>query len=157
MSKDYYVKETARIGKGLFVGKNFAKDEFILFIEGKVVETNDHSSFPQEVQDHWFPFDRNKYVLPQAPWMYLNHSCDPNAGIKNNREIVAMRSIKKGEEITIDYAMNSNDEWTMECNCGSPKCRKLIGHFNMLDEETKLRYLDYVCDFLREDYLKSRP
>ncbi len=36
--------------------------------------------------------------------MYMNHSCDPNAGIINDRKLVASKDIHKGGEITIDYS-----------------------------------------------------
>lgn len=78
--------------------------------------------------------------------MYLNHSCEPNAGIKNNRHLVAMRPIKKGEEIVFDYAMNNIDGWKMECECGSKNCRKVVLTFDALDNETKEKYRDYVLD-----------
>ena len=63
-----------------------------------------------------------------------------------------MRLIKKGVEITFDYAMNNIDNWKMECNCGSKNCRKVISTFDVLDEKTKKKYLDYVLDCIRKKY-----
>ena len=158
MSKNVIVKETRNKGKGVFALKNFKKDEFILHIDGEVVETNNPSSFSKEIQDHWFPFDKkgnkHKYLLPKSPWKYMNHSCNPNTGIKNNRDYVAMRPIKKGEEIVTDYAMNNIDDWTMKCKCGSKNCRKIISTFDVLDDKTKKKYLSYVIDYIRDKYLK---
>jgi len=164
--KNYIIKRTKAKGKGVFALKNFRKDEIVLHIDGEVVETDNPSSFPKKIQDHWFPFDKRgnkaKYVLPKSPWKYLNHSCNPNAGIKNNRDIVAMRPIKKGEEIVFDYAMNnfdymmSNiDNWKMKCSCGSKNCRGLISTFDILDNKTKKKYLNYVIDCIKEQYLRS--
>ncbi len=150
------IKETTNIGKGIFASRDFKKDELILHIEGEIIETEDISSVPSEIQEHWFPFDikgkKKRYVLPELPWKYLNHSCNPNAGIKNNRNIVALRPIKKGEEIVFDYAMNNIDNWTMKCNCGSKKCRKIISTFDVLDEDTKKKYRDYVLDCINEAF-----
>lgn len=148
------VKKSKLHGKGVFALKGFEKDEFILHIDGKVIKTNNPSSLPRDVQDHCFPFDKRSdvgyYVLPKSPWRYLNHSCDPNAGIKNNRNIVAMRRIKKGEEITFDYAMNNIDNWIMKCECGSKKCRKVISTFDVLDKQTRKKYAPYVIDWIRD-------
>lgn len=159
MTKNVTVKESKINGKGVFASRDFNKDEFILRIDGEIVETDNPSSFPKEIQNHWFPFDRkgktHKYFLPASPWKYLNHSCNPNAGIKNNREIVAIRPIKKGEEITFDYAMNNIDEWKMKCKCGSENCRKIISAFNALDDKTKKKYSNYVIDYIREKYLQK--
>ena len=154
MSENIIVKDSGKKGKGVFALKDFKKDEVIIHITGKVVETDNPSSFSKEIQNHWFPFDKkgkfHKYVLPESPWMYLNHSCNPNAGIKNNRDIVAMRDIKKGEEIVFDYAMNNIDNWTMECKCGSKNCRKIISTFDKLDKETRKKYFPYVIDWLKK-------
>jgi len=150
---DITIKESGEKGKGVFALKDFKKDEIILHIDGGVIETDNPDSLPKDIQDHCFPFDKKgkvrKYVLPKSPWKYLNHSCNPNAGIKNNRDIVAMKSIKKGDEITFDYAMNNIDNWTMECNCGSKDCRKVISTFGVLDEKTKKKYSDYVLDCIK--------
>lgn len=155
MTDDVYIGDTGKLGKGVFAGRDFAVDDLVLVVKGKVVEVGDASELSQFDQDHCFPVGWNKYVLPQPPWMYLNHSCNPNAGIRNNREIVAMRPIAKGEEITIDYAMNNNDEWTIECHCGEPNCRRIIGGFDLLDVETKKRYRGYVSTFIAEKFYKG--
>lgn len=158
--KSYIIKRTTVKGKGVFALKNFKKDEIIFHIDGEVVETDNPSSLPKKIQDHCFPFDKRdnkgyKYVLPKSPWKYLNHSCNPNAGIKNNRDIVAMRPIKKGEEIVFDYAMNNIDTWKMKCSCGSKNCRKIISTFDVLDDETKRKYKNYVLDCIRDKYLSD--
>src|SRR6266849_31294 len=51
---------------------------------------------------------------------FLNHSCDGNGGFNDDGDFVASRSIKKGEELTYDYALaESNPNFLMECKCGS--------------------------------------
>ena len=62
---------------------------------------------------------------------YMNHSCDPNARHEYLTDtvyrIVAVRPIRVGEQITIDYATidQDNDDEPFECLCGSSKCRKV--------------------------------
>lgn len=148
------IKNTENKGMGIFANKKFSKDEFILYVDGEVVEMDDSSKLSQFDQDHCFPFDDHRYVMPKEPWMYLNHSCSPNAGIKENRTIVAMMEINIGEEITIDYSMNNNEDWTMECKCGARNCRKIIGNFGTLDKEIQRRYYHYIPDFIRRQYFK---
>lgn len=58
---------------------------------------------------------------------HLNHSCDPNVGLDKDYNFVAMRNIKKGEELCWDYAYDeTNPEFSMTCCCKSTKCRKVI-------------------------------
>jgi len=163
MDKNIIIKQINNRGKGVFALKDFKKDEFILYIDGKIIETNNPSSLQKNIQNHYFPIGQNgkkrKYVLPKSPWKYLNHSCNPNAGIKNNRNIIAMKQIKKGEEIVFDYAMNNHknviDKWKMKCNCGSKNCRKIISTFDVLDNKTKKKYINYVIDCIKKQYFNE--
>jgi hypothetical protein len=59
-------------------------------------------------------------------WAPQNHSCDPNTKLRG-LDLVAARDIRRGEELTIDYASFENPEAAMfECSCGTTKCRGLI-------------------------------
>jgi len=156
MVKNIEIRLAGKKGKGIFALKNFKKDEFILYINGRIAETDNPSSLSKDIQNHCFPLGKKnkkyQYILPKSPWKYLNHSCNPNSGIKNNRNIVAMKDIKKGEEIVMDYAMDNIDNWTMKCRCGSKNCRKIISTFDQLDEKTKKKYLPYVNSWVKEKY-----
>jgi SET domain-containing protein len=54
--------------------------------------------------DRYVQVDKNKYLGPSGDFDDLvNHSCNPNSGlkIKNKKAIlIAIKNIKKGEEIT---------------------------------------------------------
>jgi uncharacterized protein len=59
---------------------------------------------------------------------YINHSCQPNSYMKilyDHILFIALRDIKPGEEITIDYesTLHSNKK---RCTCGAPSCRGII-------------------------------
>ena len=59
------------------------------------------------------------------PMRYTNHSCKPNARlcIRQGRvEFYALRAIKPGEEITVDYG-ETHHEGRLRCACGAPGCR----------------------------------
>ncbi len=56
---------------------------------------------------------------------YTNHSCKPNAQlvIRNGRvEFYALRAIRAGEEITVDYGETHHDG-RLPCRCGAVGCR----------------------------------
>lgn len=60
---------------------------------------------------------------------YLNHSCDPNVGLRDAISIVAIRDIPAGEELVIDYTFWECDStWKLKnvCNCGGWNCRKNV-------------------------------
>jgi D-alanine-D-alanine ligase len=59
-------------------------------------------------------------------WAPQNHSCDPNTAF-DGLDVLAIRDIKKDEELTLDYAqfLDENME-PFQCQCGSKNCRGLI-------------------------------
>jgi hypothetical protein len=58
---------------------------------------------------------------------YMNHSCEPNVGFDDIGNFVAMRDIVNGEELTWDYSFNeTNPNFIMQCECGTPSCRRAI-------------------------------
>jgi uncharacterized protein len=59
---------------------------------------------------------------------FINHSCDPNTFmrvLKNRVEFYALRSIKKGQELSCDYG-ETHHEGTLPCKCGAKNCRGFI-------------------------------
>jgi SET domain-containing protein len=59
---------------------------------------------------------------------YINHSCEPNAFMKviyDHILFIALRDIKPGEEITIDYESTLHSD-SKRCVCGARTCRGTI-------------------------------
>lgn len=74
----------------------------------------------------------------------INHSCSPNSGIKIHGKkaiLIAIRNIKKNEEITCDYSTITNDNWKMKCRCESKNCRKVIKKFKTLPKRLQNKYI----------------
>jgi SET domain-containing protein len=59
---------------------------------------------------------------------YINHSCAPNSFMKilyGYVQFYALRDIRPGEEITIDYETTLHSD-TKRCYCGAQTCRGTI-------------------------------
>jgi hypothetical protein len=75
----------------------------------------------------------NEYIDTLAPGVFVNHSCAPNTGIRNDRDLVALRDIQPGEEIRYDYSTTMDEKsFTMRCRCGAPGCRQVVTDFSEL-------------------------
>jgi uncharacterized protein len=84
----------------------------------------------------------------------LNHSCQPNVGIREQISFVAMHDIPSGSELTIDYAMIDSDPGErMECSCGSPECRKVVTGSDWQLPELRRRYAGYFSRYIEERFL----
>ncbi len=59
-------------------------------------------------------------------WAPQNHSCDPNTAY-SGLNLIALRDIRCGEELTVDYGMFGNpDAAPFTCSCGAENCRGRI-------------------------------
>jgi len=59
---------------------------------------------------------------------FVNHSCQPNSRLSQIRGhliFFALRDIKPGEEILLDYEESYHDD-SKRCRCGAPNCRGRI-------------------------------
>ena len=113
-------------GRGLRVVEPISAGEVIAVKGGHIVSTAEHLQLPDPLPNPRYrsptiwcssPVTTTEY---EAVMLYINHSCDPNVGIRGNIVFVAMRDVDTGEELTIDYAMIDDNDGAMACTCGSP-------------------------------------
>lgn len=72
---------------------------------------------------------------------FLNHSCAGNVGFNELGEVVALRAVPPGEELTYDYALCdvTIDPLIEHCSCGSADCRGRISGLDWRDDDWWLR------------------
>jgi uncharacterized protein len=164
MNPKLEIRETGKIGKGVFVKTGtIEKDEMLFVMGGSILTIEDENNLsgvvedkPIEISEYFSIGPRNAAELKRMPQHYVNHSCNPNAGFKGQIFMVAMREIMTGEDIAYDYAMvmHSNPEstsfFTMQCLCGQPNCRGVITEDDWQRPELQHRYNGYFQWFLQE-------
>lgn len=117
-------------GLGVFAQSNFTRGDLIGIVTGGHLEDPDHGS------DYCIDLGDGISLEPDAPFRFLNHSCEPNcellvidserAGVYPELHVEAIRPISPGEQLTIDYAWPA--EQAIECGCRSQRCRGWIVH-----------------------------
>lgn len=74
----------------------------------------------------------------------MNQSCQPNVGFNAGDDFVAMRAIKRGEELCWDYGFaEGNPNFRMKCRCGAVDCRGVVTGKDwqrLKSDPNKLRY-----------------
>jgi uncharacterized protein len=99
--------------------------------------------------DGFIPPDKFDFNRLSVEW-YLNHSCNGNVGFNEEGDFVARRPIKKGDELTYDYALaESNPRFRMECRCDTAHCRRVITGNDWKDAAFREKNLDYMLPRLR--------
>lgn len=157
------ILKNAKFGKGVFAQRKFFSGEKILEFHGKTFTFEELPKPYESVSDHYMQIGETLYMGPSGEFDdYLNHSCEPNSGIRGEGGallLIAIRDIAPGEEITWDYSthLHENFGWTMECGCASTNCRKVIGDFQHLPPELQKRYLNMgiVIPFIAKKYSKN--
>jgi uncharacterized protein len=156
MPAKFEVKKSGSIGKGLFATTLINKDEQILEFTGSVISFENN---PQKIQDQLgnpLQIGPNEYIDIAEPGVLANHSCLPNAGIRNDRFLIAFEDILPGQEILYDYSTTMDeDSWTLDCKCGNSNCRNIITDFKYLPQDLQKKYfeLNVVQSFIREKLL----
>lgn len=143
------VKES-KFGKGIFATRNISQGSIIVAIKGQKLNFSDSLDLGDR-ESYCLQVGLDKYIIPEPPFLYSNHSCDPNSGINIKLELFALRSIEEDEELLWDYSSSMLERhWTMHCHCGSPSCRQVITDFDLLPVDTQERYrrLGIVLPFI---------
>ena len=84
----------------------------------------------------------NRHIDTQPPAVFVNHSCEQNAGIRGDKCLVALRAISRGDEIRFDYStMMEEQSFTMNCRCGTVGCRRVVTDFSTLPCAVRRRYI----------------
>jgi uncharacterized protein len=146
--KNLYLCRTNDTGQGLFTKVNFKKGDLIFTWEGVLKK----GRYPYYVGDRWLQIEKYQWIAPHInnPGWYINHSCNPNSGIKNSVEIVAMKNISKNEEVTFDYSTSESENgWYLICGCANKNCRRIIRSYRFLSTELKLKYRDFISEYLK--------
>jgi SET domain len=115
------------------------------------------AAFCISTPDGFIPPDKLDFNRLSVEW-YLNHSCDGNVGFDEDGDFVARRAVRKGDELTYDYALaESNPLFRKECRCGSAHCRRVITGNDWKDPGFREKNFDYMLPRLRRISDIGRP
>jgi hypothetical protein len=130
---DTFVSPTSK-GMGLFANRNFQRGEILWIIDDNDIKISlaDYLAFDeiqrQKLNIYSYIDFYHRVIIPWDEGKYINHGCEPNLTgvIQYDNISVALKDIKKGEEIVEDYSYYFGHFETFECLCGSYQCRKII-------------------------------
>jgi hypothetical protein len=133
--------------EGVFATRDFATGETVLLgVPGRPAPAN-HS--------HANQVSPTAFVFEDGLGPKVNHSCDPNCGVRSNPAVdgfdfVALRPIARDDEITFDYAMRNYviEHFPPRCLCGAAACRGTITGWKDLPAERKAAYGELVAPYL---------
>lgn len=138
--------------KGVFARVLISEGELLALWGGEVIDGEKLSRLPRVVRRLSLQIEENLFFLSssQGPADWINHSCDPNAGVQGQAALFALRQIFSGEEICFDYAMTDGSPYDeFDCHCGSPLCRGRITGDDWRRSDLWDRYKGYFSTYLQ--------
>jgi len=149
------VRQSKIHGHGLFATADIAKDEIVAVKGGHIV---DRKTLREKITPKLGPVEiqigDDLFITPvtdeehELSMLYSNHSCDANLGVRGEITFVAMRDIRAGEELTHDWATTDDDDYSVECKCGAPNCRRILTGKDWQCPEVQARYAGYFSAYL---------
>ena len=152
IAANVYLASKPGVGLGVYAQRSFQRGDILFSAAGQVI--------PYQTM-YSLQIDWDKHLDAYPPARYLNHSCQPNAGVKTNSQglpdFYALRAIAKDEEIRYDYAMTEYRhyqrprpelDFDLTCHCGAPDCRGRFGYYAEITPELQERYRGFISDYL---------
>ena len=148
------VRGSGTHGRGLFARKAIRKGELVSIRGGHILSRATLKGRRRPAGYWGYPIADGFVLGPltkretESVMMFLNHSCAPNVGIQGQILFVAMRNIRAGEELTIDYAMFGGDPKPMRCHCQASACRGVITAADWRRKDLQRKYRGYFSSYL---------
>ena len=140
MKNIYFKKKSKTHGYGLYAAVNINKNiEIIEYVGDKVTKKEGDKRADMQAlrgsrnknKGMVYVFELNeRYDIDGSVACnyarFINHSCDPNCEVQNDKNklwILSKKKIKKGEELTYNYGYSYDSDYKdHKCNCGSLNC-----------------------------------
>jgi SET domain-containing protein len=148
------VRESKIHGRGLFAITDMAKNEIVAVKGGHIISREELREITPRLGPVEIQIDDHLFIAPvteeehESSMLYSNHSCDANLGVRGEITFVAMRDIRAGEELTHDWAMTDDGDYSVECKCRAPDCRGILTGKDWQRPELQKRYAGYFSAYL---------
>jgi hypothetical protein len=140
-------------GYGLYATEPLTEGELIAVWGGYSLTGDQFSTLPPYARQHSLQVEDDIYcvpVRPDEPADMINHSCQPNAGMRGNVSLFAMWPIAAGEEICFDYAMTDGSPYDeFDCSCGTELCRGRVSGNDWQRPDLRQRYQGFFSPYLQ--------
>lgn len=147
-------------GFGSFALTSIPKNTHVATFGGPILTAAAFTMEPPDVRSRSIQIEQDSILIgpPQRePGDTINHSCEPNCGMRNATQIVTMRDVLEGEELTYDYAMSDTADFDeFRCRCGMESCRGSVTGSDWKLPEIQSRYQGYFSPYIARKHVAVR-
>jgi uncharacterized protein len=140
-------------GRGVYASAAIRRGELLVVFAGSAVGASEIPQLAADQRRLLLQVEEELYLLSEVEgWAdWVNHCCEPNAGLRGQVSLVAMRDIEAGEEICYDYAMSDGSGYDdFDCCCGAVSCRHRVTGEDWMKEDLWDRYRGHFSPYLAE-------
>jgi uncharacterized protein len=138
---------------GVFAREMIPAGELLVMWSGTLYSLATLEALPPIERSRSVQVEDDLFLVPARqgePADFINHSCNPNAGLSGQTALVALRDIAPGEEICYDYAMTDGSTYDeFECQCGESICRHQVTGEDWRLPELQERYRGHFSPYLQ--------
>ncbi len=144
LSPGIAIRQGDGTGRAAFAERLLVGGTVVATFGGRACTGTELARFSPERVSRSLQVDDDLFFVGPAdaePGDFFNHSCQPNCGMRNATQVVTMREIAPGEELTFDYVMTDTapyDEFT--CKCGVTQCRGFVRSGDWKRDDLRKRY-----------------
>jgi SET domain-containing protein len=130
--KPYKIRRSKIDNLGLYASKNIKKGTKVIEYKGKVItrkEAEENPKYDNDKAIYLFNLNKKYDLDGDVSWntaRLINHSCSNNCdynGVGLKLWVIAIKDIKKGEELTCDYGFGYDEDYRQfPCKCHSKNC-----------------------------------
>lgn len=142
----------AKGGRALFARERVKQGEVLLVWGGEVVTADTLKWMSEDKRRISVQIEEDLYLVTsnEGPSDWVNHSCDPNAGVVGQVVLVALRDVRVGEEICFDYATTDGSPYDeFECGCASRTCRGHVTGDDWRQPALQARYAGHFSPYIQ--------
>jgi uncharacterized protein len=139
-------------GNGIFARELLKKGELLAVFGGTVYPWDIFAALPERERSLSLQVEENLFLVPDriGEGDYVNHSCNPNAGLSGQIALVALQDIQPGAEVCFDYAMSDTTPYDeFDCQCGAMTCRGRVSGNDWRIPELQKRYAGYFTPYVQ--------
>lgn len=152
LSLEVEPREIAPKGIGSFAVRPLLKGSHVATFGGPILARQQFEQLPADVRSRSIQIELEVFVAGpplREDGDSVNHSCEPNCGLRNATQLVAMRDIEAHEELTYDYAISDASDYDeFECGCATTTCRGRILQHDWTRLELQKRYEGYFSPYI---------
>jgi hypothetical protein len=146
-------RNDAKGGNGVYALEPVETGELLVVWSGTLYDYDSLMTLPEQRRSRCVQVEENLFLVPvpeHDPADFVNHSCDPNAGVVGQIALIALRPIAIGEEVCFDYAMTDGSPYDeFECGCGTVLCRHRVTGNDWKLSELQTRYAGHFSPYIQ--------